>query len=315
MNKLAIAQKFMSTNVGSKLMFKTQKIGFKMQKNSPEILLGTGIIAMSAALIGVGVATVKARDILEDHQQHLININEAAADADNTDYDSDDLAHDTRLAYARLVKKMALVYGPPVLLAGASVFCFCKGQSVLKTRNAALAASLAGVTDQFRRYRDKVVEKYGKEVDEEMRYAVVNETVKDEDGKKHTVRTIPSEVPGYGPYARVFDDNNANWQGSTAFVKQWLEGCEAHCNAILSGRGVLYLNEVYDMLGFDRTPAGQIHGWVYDPRRDVDTNWVDFGMKDFSKANSKAWQLGETDAIILDFNVDGYILDKVPDSY
>lgn len=315
MNKLAISQKLMSHPKTQKLMFKAQKAGFKIQQKSPEIFLGLGIASMAGALAVTVVATVKAHDILDDHKEHLVNINEAADDADNTTYDANDLAHDTKLAYARLAKKLVLAYGPAVMLAGTSMFCFCKGQSILKARNAALSTALAGVTDQFRRYREKVIDKYGAEVDEEMRYAVANETVKGEDGKKHTVRTMSSEVAGYGPYARVFDDTNTNWQGSVAYVKQWLEGCEAHCNAILNGRGVLYLNEVYDMLGFDRTPVGQTHGWVYDPRRDVDTNWVDFGMKDFAKPNSKAWQLGETDVIILDFNVDGYILDKVPDSY
>lgn len=314
MNKLAITQKLMSTSMGSKLVFKTQRIGFKLQKNAPEILLGVGIVTMAGALVTTAAATVKARDILAEHKEHLESIDAVSVDPETVNYDAEDLAHDTKLAYAKLAKNVALLYAPAVLMAGASVFCFCKGQSILKTRNAALAASLAGVTEEFRRYREKVVEKYGADVDEEMRYAAKTETVATEDGEKQ-VKTIPSDIPGYGPYARIFDDTNDNWNGGPVFVKQWLETCEAHCNAILAGRRVLYLNEVYEMLGFDKTPVGQTHGWVYDPDKGIETNWVDFGMRDFSKENSKAWQLGQVDAIILDFNVDGYILDKAPASY
>lgn len=64
-------------------------------------------------------------------------------------------------------------------------------------------------------------------------------------------------------------------------------------------RGHLFLNEVFEKIGLPKTKEGQFVGWVYDENNPVGDNFVDFGIN----------PRGSHPNVILDFNVDGYILD------
>ena len=70
------------------------------------------------------------------------------------------------------------------------------------------------------------------------------------------------------------------------------------------------MNEVYDMLDIPRSKAGQIVGWIYDEKNnnhDGD-NFVDFGI--YTQAN-KNFLDGYEKVVLLDFNVDGPIYNKI----
>ena len=69
------------------------------------------------------------------------------------------------------------------------------------------------------------------------------------------------------------------------------------------------MNEVYDMLGIPRTKAGQIVGWIYDEECPNGDNVIDFGIYESNKA-TRDFVNGYERTILLDFNVDGPILDK-----
>ena len=84
-----------------------------------------------------------------------------------------------------------------------------------------------------------------------------------------------------------------------------------YANDILKNRGYLFLNEVYDMLGFPRTKYGQIVGWVYDEKNSNGDNFVDFGIYDKDNPEKRKFVNGYETAIWLDFNVDGNILDLI----
>lgn len=107
-----------------------------------------------------------------------------------------------------------------------------------------------------------------------------------------------NEVLNHGTpsnYARVFDKENPYWQNSDEANIFYLKQQEQYANAVLRAKGYLFLNDVYDMLGFPRTKLGQIVGWNYDSENG--NSFVSFGD----------YQNG----FILDFNVDGEILSKV----
>lgn len=71
---------------------------------------------------------------------------------------------------------------------------------------------------------------------------------------------------------------------------------------MLRARGHLMLNEAYDVLGFPRTAAGAVIGWVYEEGSDFGDNFVDLGL-------GKCEEVGPDIPII--FNVNGNILDKL----
>ena len=65
------------------------------------------------------------------------------------------------------------------------------------------------------------------------------------------------------------------------------------------------------MLGARRTKAGAQVGWVYDENNVVGDNYVDFGIFDTRRSKARDFVNGYEKVIVLDFNVDGYILDLI----
>lgn len=107
----------------------------------------------------------------------------------------------------------------------------------------------------------------------------------------------------YSKYARLFDESNPYW-GTDPEINLWyLLSQQRVANNLLRHRGYLFLNEVYDMLGFDRTQDGAVVGWIYKSQNG--DNYVDFGIYntgDLNRINKPK------KSILLDFNVDGAIL-------
>ena len=82
-------------------------------------------------------------------------------------------------------------------------------------------------------------------------------------------------------------------------------------NDKLKAQGHLFLNEVYDMIGIPRTAAGNVVGWIYDEECPIGDNFVDFGIYDINCERNRAFVNGYERSILLDFNVDGPILDLI----
>lgn len=99
-----------------------------------------------------------------------------------------------------------------------------------------------------------------------------------------------------GTYGRYFDHSSHQWVNDTHYNRAFLKWSEEHLNDVLRVRGFVFLNEVYERLGFDYTVIGAICGWVRDEGR------IDFGL-DSQKVT--------TEPIFLDFNVQGIIFDKI----
>lgn len=86
----------------------------------------------------------------------------------------------------------------------------------------------------------------------------------------------------------------------------FLRAQQQFANDKLVADGFLFLNDVYDMLGIDKTPTGQLVGWKYDElNNDVGDNYVDFGIMETNRETEDG---GYEPVILLDFNVDGDIL-------
>lgn len=111
----------------------------------------------------------------------------------------------------------------------------------------------------------------------------------------------------WSQYAKFFDEFSVNWTGSAEKNRMFLKCQQQYANDILKTRGHLFLNEVYDMLGIPRTSEGQLVGWVYGGEHD---NYVDFGIDD-PNLNPENEGFVDGGYILLDFNVDGSIIDRI----
>lgn len=109
-------------------------------------------------------------------------------------------------------------------------------------------------------------------------------------------------------YARFFDAGCTAWRNDSEYNLMYLKQQQKYANGVLKEQGYLFLNDVYDMLGIPRTKAGQVVGWVYNEENPNGDNFVDFGI--YNEGNED-FVNGFGKNPLLDFNVDGNILDKM----
>lgn len=292
--------------------------GLKLKKHSPEILLVAGIVGAVTSAVMACKATLKANDIVEESKTQIDTIHEVSENPEMEEkYSEEDKKKDLAIVYTQTAVKFIKLYGPSVLLGVASLGCMVGSNRILNKRNVALAAAYATVDKGFKEYRGRVIERFGKELDKELRYNIKAQefekvTVDDNGNETVTTETVDVADPNhYSPYAIIFDDGNTGWDKDPELTKFFLIQQQNYANDLLKSRGHLFLNEVYDMLGAKRTKAGAQVGWVYDEKNASGDNFVDFGIFDINNPKARDFVNGYERVIILDFNVDGVILDLI----
>ena len=293
------------------------KLGFI--KHSPEILMVTGIVGMAASAVLACKATTKLDSIISKAKNDIKTIKDCAENPENLpeQYTKEDSKKDMRIVYARTGLQLMKLYAPAVSLGVLSVASILSSNNIMRKRNVALAAAYTTVDRSFKEYRNRVVDRFGEELDKELKYnlknAEVEETVVDEKGKEKTVKkTVSVANPNeYSEYARFYEDGCNGWMKDAEHNLWYLKQQQNYANDLLRTRGYLFLNEVYDMLGIPRTRAGQVVGWFYDEKDPSHDNFVDFGIFDITKEGSRDFVNGYERSILLDFNVDGMILDRI----
>ena len=287
-----------------------------VQKHSPEILAGVGVVGVVASTVMACKATMKLNNILEESKETRDKIKEVENNPAYEDkYTPEDAKKDLTINYMQTSMKIAKLYAPAVLLGSASLGCLLASNDILRKRNAALSAAYMTVDKGFKEYRQRVAERFGEEVEKEIRYNIkaeeIETTVVNEDGSEVTIKeTVKTMDPNlYSDYARFFDEYNPNWQNDPEYNLMFLKSQQQYANDLLIARGRLFLNEVYDMLGMERSKAGQVVGWVYNEANPSGDNFVDFGIYDLHKERTRAFVNGLEPSILLDFNVDGNIWD------
>ena len=299
-----------------KLMNVYNGVKGKVQKHSPEILMGVGVVGVVATTVTACRATMKLNYILDEcaeTRDKIKSVQENPAYEDR--YSDEDAQKDLTINYVQTGVKVAKLYAPSVALGVLSIGCLVGSHSVMQKRNAALSAAYLTVDKSFKEYKQRVIDRVGEEVEKEIRYGIkaeeVVETVTDEDGNETTVtETVKIMDPNlYSDYARFFDEASPYWQKDPEYNLVFLKAQQQYANDLLRAKGRLFLNDVYDMLGIEKTKAGQIVGWVYDPENPNGDNFVDFGIYDMSKERVRAFVNGYEATILLDFNVDGNIWD------
>lgn len=303
------------------------KVGFQLKKHSPEILVVTGVVGVVTSAVMACKATTKASEIIDQTKEDIEKIHDVLADESlSEEYTVEDSKKDLAIVYLQTGVKFAKLYGPSVLLGALSITSILASNNILRKRNVALAAAYATVDKGFKEYRSRVIERFGQEVDRELKYNLkakkVEETIVDENGKEKKVKSTinVSEQKAHSDYSFFFEADNPYWKKDGNYNRMFLLAQQQYANDKLRANGYLYLNDVLDTLGIPRTKAGQIVGWVYNPENSVGDNYVDFGIyetyrneeKSFVEDKVAGYKLGRDEferVVILDFNVDGNILD------
>lgn len=307
------------------------KVSFQMKKHSPEILIVAGVIGTVTSAVIACKATTKVGKIVEETKSDVEEIHNAVEKGVTNageKYTADDSKKDLTIVYAQTGVKLVKLYAPSVMLGALSLTSIVASNNILRKRNVALAAAYATVDKGFKDYRSRVIERFGAEVDRELKNNVKAkkvdviekdpETGKDKKVKKQQFVVSPSDISGYARFFEQYTTDeegntilNRNWESNNEYNLMFLKAQERYANDLLKSKKRLFLNEVYEMLGLPTTKAGQIVGWVYDPENPSGDNYVDFGLYADNLTYSD-FVNGHEQAILLDFNVDGNIWDKMP---
>jgi len=103
-------------------------------------------------------------------------------------------------------------------------------------------------------------------------------------------------------YARTFDAYNKHFSNRQKDNEMFLMAQQNYFNDRLNAVGYVFLNDVYETLGFERTARGQLVGWFKEER----SNPIDFGINEIGADDLNG------PAFTLNFNPDGVIYHKLP---
>ena len=310
----------MKTDIMNSVSRSLHKVGFKFKKHSPEILIVTGVAGIIASTVMACKATTKVNDIVDETKETIDTIHDSVGKglhtSDGEEYTQEVANKDLAIVYVQTGLKFVKLYGPSVALGIASIGCIVGSNHILRKRNVALAAALTAMETSFKEYRGRLIDRFGKDLDRELRFGIkakeVEEKTVDENGKETTVtKTVEVVDPNavHSIYSVVFCEGNSGWTRNAELNKVFLIQQQNYANDKLRLNGILTLNEVYDMIGAPRTAYGQVAGWVYTEDSSIGDNFVDFGIFDVNNEKACDFVNGYEKSIILDFNCIGNILE------
>lgn len=286
----------------------------KLQKHSPIILFAAGTVGMITTVVLASKATLHIEEILDEHRETMekINCEDIIESEDGETYTADKAARDKAVLFARTAGKITRLYGPATVTGVLSIAALTGSHVILTNRNVGLAATVAAVSKGFEKYRQRVINEFGSDKDKEFRYGAVDRNVDYEkrDGTTGTKKVRKAEkgiVDEAMIYARWFDEGSDKFDPTPEYNTMFLLSQQNFWNWKLQQRGHVFLNEVYEALGFKQVAMGQQVGWLKDGDGD---GFIDFGVFD-DKQQARDFINCWNDGILLDFNVDGTILDKI----
>jgi len=296
-------------------------LSLKVDQNKPEIMLVAGLVGVIGATILACRATLKAKDVMEEHNKKLEEIQENLNEEEKIELPVE-AKKDIRKVYLKTSLKLAKTYAPAIAVETAAFALLIKSNSVQRDRLAGLTAAYITVDQAFKKYRQAVIEELGEEKDLEFKTGLKRQKfdaiVEDEEGKEKLKKEEGLVIPNgayVSEYAKFFDESCPDFTKSPENNLHFLRLQQAAANEKLKIQGHLFLNEVYDMLGIPRTKAGAVVGWLYpaDRYESLQLNgFVDFGIYDaWANARRADFVNGHERNILLDFNVDGCIYNYI----
>lgn len=202
----------------------------KVQKHSPEILMGLGITAMISSTFLAVKATPKALRLMEDAQ-----------------YEKGDT-----LTAPEKVKAAWKPYVPAVVTGGMGVACLIGSSKVSSKRNAALATAYQLSATALSEYKEKVIETIG-----EKKEKLIQEKV----AQKKVDETNSSEVIVIGNGTTKFLEpvSKRYFTGDLEDIKRIVN--DLNYRMVSGMEEYISLSEFYDEIGLERTTVSDDLGW------------------------------------------------------
>lgn len=299
-------------------------------KSAPTIAMVTGVVGSAASLYLMWRAARKHDQVMTEIIDDLDEVHAKKPGQEEVEVLS---AKDYRMALCRAYInagfKLGKLYAPMAITEAVSIWLMGYGYHTLHERYTNTLAMVSLVEHTFAHYRKNVVDILGEDADKQFRYGLHEKEFEvpelDKDGNTKTdkngvVKTRKEKrmivddeemLEGYSGYARIFgkgytkefDKVEDSGMATSWYNREFLFQQQQYFNLLLKYRPshIVFLNEVYDALGFDRTQEGQVVGWYYNPEYPVGDNEIIFVPMEFYDERYEA------EKVILDFNVDGNV--------
>lgn len=285
-----------------------RKAAFAIKKASPEIMLAGGIIIGGVAIVSACNASRHVDEVINEAKDDLDILEETEV------FEGTTKKREALKVYANTSISLLKLYGPSAIMGITSIGLILGSHGILRKRYIGVAATANALNEAFMDYRKRVAEVIGE--DAEKILAMGGESIKnvkttDENGEVQTLKDkqIVIKNRSKSPYEFDFNCFTApdTWSDNPTYIMCFLKAQQNFANDLLNSRGHIFLNEVLDMLGLERTPEGAVTGWY----KGAGDNFVDFGM---TESYFPDFQL-DTDLckknIHFNFNVDGLIYDMI----
>lgn len=298
---------------------RAKKFVVKTKIKSPAIMIVVGTVGVVGGTIMACRASMKLKDVLDEGKEAVNDIHEYAEsdEAKEKGYTEKDEKKAVVIENVKTAGKVAKLYAPAVIVEAAGLGCMIGSNHILTKRNIGLAGAYAAVQKEFKEYRDRVVDRFGEDLDRELKHNITKAEYKeketDEDGKTKTVKKsvdVAGDGTGYSGYSKFFDEASREFTGDPEHDKWYVLRGEELFNNKLRMNGFVFLNDIYDYFDIPRTKQGQTDGWVYDPEH-PDAYPINFDIMNVEKEANRRFVNGYEPSILLEFKNCSYILDKI----
>lgn len=220
-------------------------IAYWAKTHKSEIFLGASFVLGGACVATTVIQTVKACDIIE-------NANSTMDIVEGSDVSDEEKEKELKVIRKGTNLALAKNYIIPVALGAGSVGCALASYKILSSEKAAALAALSATTAAFEKYRSRVIDKYGAEVDYELYHGKTSVDIKvDDDGNKSIVKVWTPVDDNC--YTKIFSyETSGEWKSTKKLNVAFLEFYERYWNQQLRVKGYVTYNEVIESLGFSR---------------------------------------------------------------
>jgi len=289
----------------SSLAVMAGKVKFKAIAKAPELWFTGGCIALIGAVVASGKSRMQFEEILEEHNARLDNQEQYANEHTAAEYPPEKSKAERRGVYIQTAKKTVVAYLPTIVLTSLSAIAFGRSFGIMKGRYFSVAAALGEAIRENTALKRAIKDELGEEAYKKITEGSVEETVAGDTGEEEKIYVQPNFRERY---SKCFDESNPFWTKSAARNRDFLFSKQNQLNWKLRTYGFVLLNDAYEILGFQKTKAGQSLGWVhYDTDEEAAAyggqNFIDLGLGD-DDAGARALANGLEPSFWVKFNVD-----------
>lgn len=294
----------------------------KIVKYAPHILVGLGVVAVTAGTVEAVKGANQLDDIIEDHKEERERIeeNKEMADDKKAIYTKRNEAEELTRLYLRTTGRILKANWKPILLYVSGVACILVSHRMLNARYLGAVASYTGLQKSYNAYRERVIAEQGNEAD--ARYAngmhsetyTVEETDENGNAVTNTVEAKnATSTDDISVYSVFFDEMYSTmWTPNPIQNLDQIVAVERYWNNQFEHRKFVYYCDVLRDLGiWDRLPYEKQKqlaavGWVWD----AGDNHISLGIFDADRPKSPAIKdaiMGYEPSILIDPNIDGFV--------